>query len=177
MRKMIALLFFMFFGFGLTAQTLNVKGVVKDINSGETLPGVSVVIKGTTIGTETDFDGIYNLSNVKKGSVLVFKYLGMKPKEAVVDSNEINVQAKTSTNKENFLKLEEFSLFFYILHITENQSDYSNTSLTFKITNLLLLEKHCTSHRIQDHYLRNGHKPQIHNSGNYQKEQHPFGTK
>ena len=91
MRKMIALLFFMFFGFGLTAQTLNVKGVVKDINSGETLPGVSVVIKGTTIGTETDFDGIYNLSNVKKGSVLVFKYLGMKPKEAVVDSNEINV--------------------------------------------------------------------------------------
>ena len=83
--------FLCFFGFGLTAQTLNVKGVVKDINSGETLPGVSVVIKGTTIGTETDFDGIYNLSNVKKGSVLVFKYLGMKPKEAVVDSNEINV--------------------------------------------------------------------------------------
>jgi TonB-linked SusC/RagA family outer membrane protein len=91
MRKIIALLFFMFCGFGLAAQTINVKGIVKDINSGETLPGVSVVIKGTTIGTETDFDGVYNLSNVKNGSVLVFKYLGMKPKEVIVDSNEINV--------------------------------------------------------------------------------------
>jgi len=88
---MITLLFFMFCSFGLAAQTLNVKGVVKDINSGETLPGVSVVIKGTTIGTGTDLDGIYNLSNVKKGSVLVFKYLGMKPKEVVVNSIEINV--------------------------------------------------------------------------------------
>ena len=81
-----------------------------------------------------------------------------------------------STNKGNFHKLEEFSLFFYILHITENQSDYSNQSLTFKKKNLQLLEKHCTSHRIQDHYLRNGHKPQVHIYGNYHQEQHPFGT-
>jgi TonB-linked SusC/RagA family outer membrane protein len=96
MRKIIALLFFMFCGFGFTAQTINVKGVVKDINSGDTLPGVSVVIKGTTIGAETDFYGVYTLSNVKKGSVLVFKYLGMKPKEVVVDSNEINVLLEES---------------------------------------------------------------------------------
>lgn len=88
---MITGLLFIFCSFGLAAQTLDVKGVVKDTNSGETLPGVSVVIKGTTIGTETDFDGLFMLSNVKKGSILVFNYLGMKPKEVVVKSAEINV--------------------------------------------------------------------------------------
>jgi TonB-linked SusC/RagA family outer membrane protein len=96
MRKMIALLLFMFTSLCFTAQTLNVKGVVKDANSGETLPGVSVVIKGTTIGAETDFDGIYNLSNVKKGAILVFNYLGMKPKEVIVNSTEINVNLEES---------------------------------------------------------------------------------
>ncbi|MBT4414605.1 MAG: TonB-dependent receptor [Polaribacter sp.] len=91
MRKMITLLLFMFCSFGLSAQTLNVKGVVKDANSGETLPGVSVVIKGTFVGAETDFDGVFKLSDVKVGSILVFNYLGMKPKEVVVNSTEINV--------------------------------------------------------------------------------------
>lgn len=91
MRKMITLLLFMFCSFGLSAQTLNVKGVVKDANSGETLPGVSVVIKGTFVGAETDFDGVFKLSDVKVGSILVFNYLGMKPKEVVVNSSEINV--------------------------------------------------------------------------------------
>ena len=86
----------MFISFWLTAQTLNVKGVVKDAITGETLPGVSVVIKGTTIGAETDFDGLYSLSNVNKGSILVFNYLGMKPKEVVVNSTEINVSLEES---------------------------------------------------------------------------------
>ncbi len=97
MRKMITLLLFMFCSFGLAAQTLNVKGVVKDANSGETLPGVSVVIKGTIVGAETDFDGVFNISNVEVGSILVFNYLGMKPKEIVVNSSEINVFLEESS--------------------------------------------------------------------------------
>ena len=73
------------------SQTLNVKGVVKDAVSGETLPGVSVVIKGTSIGTETNFDGVFNLANVKQGATLVLNYLGKKPKEVVVTSASITV--------------------------------------------------------------------------------------
>ncbi len=73
------------------SQTINVKGVVKDAVTGETLPGVSVVIKGTTTGTETDFDGIFNLANVKQGATLVFNYLGKKPKEIVVTTASIQV--------------------------------------------------------------------------------------
>jgi len=96
MKKMITGLLFIFCSFGLSAQTLNVKGIVKDTNSGETLPGVSVVIKGTTIGTETDFDGLFMLSNVKKGAILVFNYLGMKSKEVVVKSAEMNISLEES---------------------------------------------------------------------------------
>ena len=73
------------------SQTFNVKGVVKDAVSGETLPGVSVVIKGTSIGTETNFDGVFNLVNVKQGATLVFNYLGKNTKEVVVTSASITV--------------------------------------------------------------------------------------
>ena len=57
MGKQITLLFFMLLGICATAQTINVKGVVKDATTGEVLPGVSILIKGTVKGTETDFDG------------------------------------------------------------------------------------------------------------------------
>jgi TonB-linked SusC/RagA family outer membrane protein len=96
MRKKITLLLFIFTALCVHAQNMNVKGVVKDALSGETLPGVSVLIKGTTIGTETDFDGLYALSDVPKGSILVFNYLGMKPKEVVVNSTTINVSLEES---------------------------------------------------------------------------------
>jgi TonB-linked SusC/RagA family outer membrane protein len=91
MRKKITFLLFALSTVFAFSQTFNVKGVVKDAGSGETLPGVSVVIKGTSIGTETDFDGIFNLANVKQGATLVFNYLGKKPKEVVVTSASISV--------------------------------------------------------------------------------------
>ena len=91
MRKKITFLLFALSTMIAFSQTLNVKGVVKDAVSGETLPGVSVVIKGTSIGTETNFDGVFNLANVKQGATLVLNYLGKKPKEVVVTSASITV--------------------------------------------------------------------------------------
>ena len=52
-----------------------VKGTVKDVN-GETLPGVSVKIKGTNIGTTTEKDGNYTLNVTESNPVLVFTYIG-----------------------------------------------------------------------------------------------------
>jgi TonB-linked SusC/RagA family outer membrane protein len=96
MRKKVTLILLTFFTvFASIAQTMSVKGVVKDY-TGETLPGVSIVIKGTSTGTETDFDGAYSLSNVNKGAVLVFNYLGMETKEVVVNGAVINVILKES---------------------------------------------------------------------------------
>lgn len=63
-----------------------VKGVVKEKTSGDPLPGVSVMIKGTLKGTQTDFDGNFTLDKVTKGSILVFRYLGFEIKEIVIDT-------------------------------------------------------------------------------------------
>jgi len=72
------------------AQEKTVSGTVSD-NSGA-LPGVSVLIKGTQKGTETDFDGKYSLK-AKVGDVLVFSYIGYKTVEKTVgSSNVINVK-------------------------------------------------------------------------------------
>jgi TonB-linked SusC/RagA family outer membrane protein len=71
------------------AQTKTISGTVSD-NSGP-LPGVSIIIKGTTTGTETDFDGNYSLT-AKNGDVLTFRYLGYKTvSKTVGESNTLNI--------------------------------------------------------------------------------------
>ena len=73
-------------------EEITYKGVVKD-SKGEPLPGVAVVVKGTTLGTATDIDGSYKLKMVKnKATVLVFSMIGMKTKEVTVgDKVEFNI--------------------------------------------------------------------------------------
>ncbi len=61
-----------------------IRGIVKDTSG--TLPGVSVLRKGTRIGTETDFDGKFSLI-VKRGDVLVFTYLGYRKVEFTSGAN------------------------------------------------------------------------------------------
>ncbi|WP_156152500.1 TonB-dependent receptor [Flammeovirga sp. OC4] len=72
----------------LTTNTLFaqevIKGIVKD-EMGESLPGVNVLIKGTTYGSTTDFDGEFTLT-VEEGAVLVFSYIGYQQKEITVGS-------------------------------------------------------------------------------------------
>ncbi|CAI8408258.1 MAG: TonB-dependent receptor SusC [Flavobacterium sp. SCGC AAA160-P02] len=68
------------------AQEKTVSGTVSD-NSGS-LPGVSVTIKGTTSGAETDFDGKYSIK-ASTGDVLVFSYLGYKTVENTVGSSNV----------------------------------------------------------------------------------------
>lgn len=64
-------------------QEKTVAGVVSDA-SGNPLPGVTVVVKGTTNGTITDFDGKYTLANVPADAVLQFSFVGMKLQEVPV---------------------------------------------------------------------------------------------
>lgn len=67
-----------------------ISGTVSDV-SGTPLPGVTIVVSGTSIGATTDFDGNYTIS-ATRGQVLSFSYLGMKPKEVTVGSEStINV--------------------------------------------------------------------------------------
>lgn len=80
----------------VTQQTGKITGTVKD-QSGEPLIGVSIVVKGTTTGTVTDFDGNFAL-NAKPGDVLHFSYIGYAPIDYKVTANKAaNIVMKEDT--------------------------------------------------------------------------------
>ena len=89
---MLNKLFYVLLIFGILmtqAQEKEIKGTVTDVSGA--LPGVSIIIKGTTKGTSTDFDGKYTLK-ASIGDVLTFSYLGYISKEITVGkSSVINV--------------------------------------------------------------------------------------
>lgn len=74
------------------AQERIVTGVVTD-NSGLPIPGVNVLVKGTKLGTQTDFDGKFSIS-ASPTQTLIFNYVGMKSQEIVASSTTINVKMK-----------------------------------------------------------------------------------
>lgn len=80
------------------AQERTITGSVSDADSGSLLIGVNIVVKGTSNGTMTDFNGKFTLKNVKNGQTLVFSYLGYKPMELTVQpSSDFNVVLSKST--------------------------------------------------------------------------------
>lgn len=75
-----------------------VSGTVTSASDGEPLIGASVLVKGTTIGTDTDIDGKFTVK-AKKGDVLQFRYVGYEPSEVKVgDNNVINVMLQENEN-------------------------------------------------------------------------------
>jgi len=93
----VILLLFAILGFNLTyAQQKTITGTVTDADSGEPLPGVTIVVKGTTNGTITNFDGNFSL-NAEQGQTLAFSFIGYSTQEVVVgSSNIINLQLAQS---------------------------------------------------------------------------------
>lgn len=74
-----------------------VVGIVRD-EAGESLPGVSVMVKGTTTGTITDVDGKYRLQIPKESVALVFSYVGMQTQEVkIANKTQLNVTMLTNT--------------------------------------------------------------------------------
>jgi TonB-linked SusC/RagA family outer membrane protein len=74
------------------AQERAVSGTVSD-NTGLPLPGVSVLVKGTKTGAQTDFDGKYTIK-ATSSQVLIFSYIGMKTQEITASSTTINAKLK-----------------------------------------------------------------------------------
>ena len=77
-------------------QSETCTGVVKDA-LGETVIGASVVVKGTTNGTITDFDGNFTLTNVNKGDVIQISFVGYATQEIVWDGKVLNIVLKEDT--------------------------------------------------------------------------------
>ena len=85
-----------------------ITGKVSD-KSGIGMPGVNVVVKGTTNGTTTDIDGNFRLENANKGATLVFSFIGYISQEVVITGKDpINV-----TLKENTMDLDEVVVVGY----------------------------------------------------------------
>ena len=80
------------FSFRAKTQTFMVKGTVKDA-SDIVIPGVTIVIKGTTRGTVTDIDGKFRIGPLQDGDVLVFSYVGYLTEEYTVspDTSSLNI--------------------------------------------------------------------------------------
>lgn len=104
MKKRIGLFVFLsFIGMQtIFAQTVTINGRVTDVADNAPLPGVSVRIKGSSVGVATDIDGKYTLP-VNRQDVLEFSFVGMETVEVPVgDKNVIDVQMKAVS-----LKMEE----------------------------------------------------------------------
>lgn len=98
-RKLNFLLVLLLFGVGLVSaqQNLSVSGVVTDAGDGSPLVGVSVLVKGSTVGTITDMSGKYTLK-AAQGATLVFSYIGMEKQQEVVKTSVVNA-AMSSNSK------------------------------------------------------------------------------
>jgi len=95
-------------GESASQQSRKISGKVTD-SSGATLPGVSVVVKGSTIGIITDMDGVYSLSNIPENAILQFSFIGMQPQEITIGTlTQINV-----TMAESAVGLEEVVVVGY----------------------------------------------------------------
>lgn len=79
-----------------TKNIKTVSGVVTD--QGGVVPGVSVLVEGTTIGTETDFDGRYSISIPKNAATLSFSYLGYVTAKRTIYTANLNVQLEEDSN-------------------------------------------------------------------------------
>ena len=91
----IQILFLLFLSIGIFAQQ-SVSGLITD-NSGNALPGVNVIIKGTNVGVSSDFDGNYQI-NADDGQILVFSYIGYETVELTVNgTNQDVVMAESSS--------------------------------------------------------------------------------
>jgi TonB-linked SusC/RagA family outer membrane protein len=108
MVKFLQFIFLITVSFTTFSQQIEIKGRVTDDN-GTTLPGVNVVLKGTTIGTITDAEGNYLIKIYKPSDILQFSYVGYVTQEITVgDKTVINV-----TMLQDLTKLEEVVVVGY----------------------------------------------------------------
>ena len=88
LMRILFILFLFFYATNVIAQGIQIKGSVTSA-SGVQLPGVNVIVKGTSKGTATDFDGNYTLDGVSEQGQLLFSYIGFQNYELSVGSKKV----------------------------------------------------------------------------------------
>ncbi|MEW4922322.1 TonB-dependent receptor [Algibacter sp. 2305UL17-15] len=106
-QKLFKILMFLCFSYA-SGQTIEVSGNVQD-NTGVPIPGVNVIVKGTSTGAVTDFDGNFTIPDLQTGATLVFSYVGYVTKEIVV----ANATKLTIQLEEDLAQLDEVVVIGY----------------------------------------------------------------
>tara|TARA_Y100000815_G_scaffold273559_1_gene305130 strand:+ start:511 stop:3708 length:3198 start_codon:yes stop_codon:yes gene_type:complete len=88
MYKHLLFLFVFAFSVSIYAQNVTVTGTITEASTGQPLPGVNLVLKNTSRGTSTDFDGNFTFNDVPLNSVLVVSYLGFKTQEITITNDQ-----------------------------------------------------------------------------------------
>lgn len=89
MKKILLLCFAVVFAFYAWAQERTISGKVTSAEDGSALPGVNVVVKGTTNGTVTDSEGSFKLTVPSSGGILTFSFIGLQSKEIEIGERTI----------------------------------------------------------------------------------------
>ena len=88
MRQIFLKIFAIFFVAFSSAQNIDVSGTVTDAETGFPVPGVNILVKDTSKGAASDFDGNFSIPNVEIGATLVFSYVGYVTQEIVITDNQ-----------------------------------------------------------------------------------------
>mgnify|MGYP006251405147 FL=1 len=132
MKSHIIYILFVIFSLTGFSQNGTVTGTVSDSETNEPLPGVNVVVKNTTIGTNTDFDGNFSIEGVSSGDVLVFSYLGFKTQEITVgDASNLDVSLVADAEA-----LDEVIVLGYVSQKAANISGSVSTVSEEQVQNL-----------------------------------------
>lgn len=127
MRK-LALIMSLFLCVGLEAvfaQTKNITGVVTGLDDGQPIPGVSVSVKGSSLGTITSIDGTYSINVPADASAIVYRFVGMKTQEIVyTGQTKINVIMESES-----LEVEEVVVTAMGIKRSEKAVGYATTTI------------------------------------------------
>jgi TonB-linked SusC/RagA family outer membrane protein len=129
LSRLLLIMAIAFMGCGkLFAQTLPLRGIVLD-NNNEPLPGVTIVVKGSTRGTITGIEGRFTIS-ADKGQTLVFKSIGFIEQEVVVSDTYISVQLQQDTRSLNEVVVTALGVKKEFQKLGYSQSQINGDELT-----------------------------------------------
>jgi hypothetical protein len=99
MQKRFYLLAMLFFSCTVSLMGQTIKGKVVSTEDKQGIPGVNIIIKGSSTGTTTDIDGLFSLP-AKKGEVLLVSFVGMYSREiTITENNFYNIELQPQTEE------------------------------------------------------------------------------
>jgi hypothetical protein len=125
----------LFLAFNINAQEIVIQGKVTDANSGDPIPFSNVTIKGTTVGTNTDFDGKYKIKLLKPADSIVASYIGYKSKrkklsKALVQTIDFQLQEEVQNLQEVVIESGENPAFEILRRVVKNKDKNDKRQLS-----------------------------------------------